>query len=141
MFDAVKHGPELCQPLASHSCDALHILLQRGRKGWSAHGWTTAHPQKALPPTHLGGHHKLVVDNVVGGITHAKKRAGGMQVARHPCADVDVFPNALGAEGEESLILAQPNQGPPSLQNVRRDRWTESPVRAIRENLSKAYSK
>lgn len=32
MFDAVKHGPEFCQPLAIHCSHALHVLLQHKSK-------------------------------------------------------------------------------------------------------------
>lgn len=46
---------------------------------------------------HLGCHDKLVVDDVVGRVAHTKQRAGGMEVTRHACPHVHIFPNALGA--------------------------------------------
>lgn len=52
-------------------------------------------PPRSLGPTHLGSHHELVVDDVVWRVAHAEERAGRVQVAGHPRADVDVLPYAL----------------------------------------------
>lgn len=32
MFDAIKHGPKFCQPLAIHCSHTLHVLLQHKAK-------------------------------------------------------------------------------------------------------------
>lgn len=61
---------------------------------------------------HLGGHHQFMVDNVVGSVAHPKKRAGRVQVAAHPCADVDVFPDALQQSRKVSVAWPHFLHGP-----------------------------
>lgn len=46
---------------------------------------------------YLGGHDKLVVDDVVRSVAHTEQGAGGMEVAWHACPHIHIFPNALGA--------------------------------------------
>lgn len=104
VLDAVEHGAQLSQPLAIHRRDALHVLLQAealGERGCRHRGGGQGPHQPPLSHTlsHLGGHHKLVVDNVVGCVAHPEQRAGGVQVAGHPRADVHVLADALRGRG------------------------------------------
>lgn len=101
MFDAIKHGPKFCQPLSIHCSHTLHVLLQH--KAQVKHQQhiqyiiSCFHVSKVLQTFHLGGHDELVVDDVVGGVAHAKQGAGGMEVTWHACPHVHIFTNALGA--------------------------------------------
>lgn len=48
-----------------------------------------------------------MVDNIVGSVAHPKKRAGRVQVAAHPCADVDIFSDALQQSMKVSVAWPQ----------------------------------
>lgn len=68
---------------------------------------------------HLGCHDELMVDDVVGRVAHTKQGAGGMQVTRHACPHVHIFPDALGANTDTNsklnvrLIIHRCKSGPP----------------------------
>lgn len=47
---------------------------------------------------YLGGHDKLVVDDVVRSVAHTKQGAGGMEVTWHACPHVHIFTDSLQAK-------------------------------------------
>lgn len=98
LFDAIKHGAQLGQPLPVHCGHTLHVLLQTKSTGLKTHTKAASdHPVKQQQALHLGCHDKLVVDDVVRRVAHPKERAGGMEVTRHACPHVHIFTDALGA--------------------------------------------
>lgn len=46
---------------------------------------------------YLGCHDKLMVNDVVRGVSHTKQGAGRMEVTWHACPHIHIFTNALGA--------------------------------------------
>ena len=48
-----------------------------------------------VQPSHLRGHDELMVDNMVRGEPHPKEGTGGVEVAGHPSAAVDILTNTL----------------------------------------------
>lgn len=100
VFDAVKHGSQLGQPLSIHCGDTLHVLLRH-----KAHVLHQRHISVILliltkfvgrQILYLGGHDELVVDDVVGSVAHTKQRARRMEVAGHACPHIHILPNTLG---------------------------------------------
>lgn len=100
MLDAIKHGPEFCQPLAVHCSHTLHVLLQHKAKvNNKLHRyhllflcWQSCSEQIF----YLGGHDELMIDDVVRSIAHTKQGAGRMKVAWHARPHIHIFTDALG---------------------------------------------
>ena len=45
--------------------------------------------------SYLRGHNKLMINNIVGCVSHTKQSTSGVKMTRHSCSHVDVFSNAL----------------------------------------------
>lgn len=73
LLDTEEHGSEFGQPPAVDGGHAVHVLL--------------------------GGHHELVVHDVVGRVPEPEQRGRRVQVAGHACAAVHVLADALQAGG------------------------------------------
>lgn len=108
--NSASHSPSTAVTHCMYSCRVkAEVREPVMEKNGSAH--SCQHRQRQAPfsnaSPHLGGHHQFMVDNIVGSVAHPKKRAGRVQVATHPCADVDVFPDALQQSRKVSLARPQ----------------------------------